>query len=476
LSLLSPELALRHQVLPIGITSERAIMLAVQEVSDLVALDQVNAHLRRHQIVRTQLMLAVPSELQKELEKSYSKYVSVEAMLAQQERTGREPPVDALLEAMLRQAIDLEASDVHFEPDEFFLRVRLRLDGVLKQVHLVQADWRNKLTVRLKLQAGMNIAESRAAQDGRFSMQFGTHVLDFRVSCLPTAHGENIVLRILDKRKSIVPLKQLELSQETMARIGRILQRPEGMVLVTGPTGSGKTTTLYSMLASISTEGVNVMTLEDPIEYPLPLIRQTQVNDKVTFADGVRALMRQDPDVILVGEIRDQETAEMAFRAAMTGHQVFATLHTNSALAAVQRLRDIGVPTDLIAGNLIGVIGQRLVRRLCKACRAEVAITTQEASWFKGIGLPAPTRLWRAVGCAACGSNGYRGRLLLAEVAVFDEKMDELVAGQSSVPELLRQARQSGFRLMREEALHYISTGETSVDEVSRVVSLVGLG
>lgn len=467
--LLSGSLARHHKMLPVARSNAGHVLLAVTDPNDLIGIDQVTAHLRGQGVSQVRLGLASDAELHREIDRVFGERVTVESIL---EAGGKEPPIDKIVEAILQQAYDLEASDVHFEPDEYFLRVRLRIDGVLKQTHLLHSSIWSGLAVKIKVLAGMNIAENRLPQDGRFGMKLGINDIDFRAACLPTAHGENIVLRLLDKNKNIVPFKRVDISDHARRCINTAVAKPEGIVLVTGPTGSGKTTTLYSVLSSVSTEDVNVMTLEDPIEYPLPLIRQTQITEKLTFADGVRALMRQDPDVILVGEIRDQETAEMAFRAAMTGHQVFATLHTNSALAAVQRLRDIGVSPEILAGNMIGVIGQRLARKLCGQCKVPAQLTPNDQKLLNVAAADVSnTRIYKAVGCEYCGQSGYRGRFVLMEVLLFDEKMDELIATNASPPELARYARSNGFLTLRDDAIRRVLIGDTTIEAASRVVS-----
>ena len=276
-----------------------------------------------------------------------------------------------LVNALLVDAVKRGASDIHFEPEFAFLRVRYRIDGVLEKVRSLHKTYLPGITVRIKVVSDMNIAETRAPQDGRLSLNLNGRPVDFRVSTQPTIHGENIVLRVLDREKSIISLDQMSLPKHVLNTLSLMLARPEGILIVTGPTGSGKTTTLYSLLAQVNDETVNIMTLEDPVEYPVALMRQTSVNEaaKMDFANGIRSMMRQDPDIILVGEVRDKDTAEMAFRAAMTGHQVFTTLHTNSALGAFPRLLDIGILPDIMAGNIIGVIAQRLVRLLCTHCK-----------------------------------------------------------------------------------------------------------
>src|SRR5260221_3277046 len=329
------------------------------------------------------------------------------------------------------------------------------------------------MAVRLKVMAKMNIAETRAPQDGRISATMSGRVVDFRVASLPTTHGENLVLRILDRQKGIVPLDKLNLEESQLEQLKRMIARPEGIILVTGPTGSGKTTTLYSILNHINSDGVNIMTLEDPVEYPMTLIRQTSVSEaaKLDFANGIRALMRQDPDVILVGEVRDHETAEMAFRAAMTGHQVYSTLHTNSAVGAIPRLLDIGIVPDVMAGNIIGIVAQRLVRKLCRTCRQSydpdvkerrlVGMTPSEA------GAPFPRAGW-----AAGAHQGYKGRGCIAGSLTIDHGIDELIARLPSARRCLPAGRAKGFKTLADDGVRLVRARATSPEEVMRVVDL----
>jgi general secretion pathway protein E/type IV pilus assembly protein PilB len=298
-------------------------------------------------------------------------------------------------------------------------------------------------------------------------------VVDFRVASLPTTHGENLVLRILDRQKGIVPLDKLNLEEAQLELLKLMITRPEGIILVTGPTGSGKTTTLYSILNHINSDALNVMTLEDPVEYPMTLIRQTSVAEaaKLDFANGIRAMMRQDPDVILVGEIRDRETAEMAFRAAMTGHQVYSTLHTNSAVGAFPRLLDIGILPDILAGNIIGILAQRLVRRLCRTCRQSYDPDAKERRLL-GLSPTEPAALYRAVGCEQCEYQGYRGRQAILELLKIDAAIDELVARRATARDMLAAARAQGFKTLADDGVRLARAGATSLDEVMRVVDL----
>jgi type IV pilus assembly protein PilB len=298
--------------------------------------------------------------------------------------------------------------------------------------------------------------------------------IDFRVAAQPTTHGENLVLRILDRKKGIVRMDQLGLTDENVNLLQLLLARPEGIILVTGPTGSGKTTTLYSVLSHLNTEEVNIMTMEDPVEYPVSMVRQSTVNESIQmgFGEGIRSIMRQDPDIILVGEIRDHVTAEMAFRAAMTGHQVFSTLHTSSAIGAIPRLLDIGVIPDLIAGNLIGVISQRLVRRLCVYCKQEVVASEVER---KLLGIPvehAALKIFHPVGCPACENLGYKGRFSIMEILRINSDLEELIAHRASAREMRKLAVSQGFKPLADDACRRVLDGSTSVDEISRVVDL----
>jgi len=378
-----------------------------------------------------------------------------------------------LVDALLNDAVKRGASDIHFEPEQGFLRIRYRIDGVLRQIRSLHKNYWAAMVVRLKVMSGMNIAETRAPQDGRISLLLSGHQVDFRVSAQPTTHGENIVLRILDRDKGIVPLEDLGLQPEELKILKLMLARPEGIILVTGPTGSGKTTTLYSVLNYVNTEGVNIMTLEDPVEYPMAMIRQTSVNEvvKLDFASGIRSMMRQDPDIILVGEIRDQDTAEMAFRAAMTGHQVYSTLHTNSSIGAIPRLMDLGVLPDIMAGNIIGVIAQRLMRKLCVHCRVPYdpdPATRRLLNMDESDDRP----VYRPAGCPKCENQGYKGRLAIMEIFKLDPEIDELIARRATGREIRLAASAKGFRTLADDAISRVLMGQTSLEEISRVVDL----
>jgi general secretion pathway protein E/type IV pilus assembly protein PilB len=485
LRLVPQALARRHQLMPLHYQPVPGkLTLALSDANDIVALDQLRAVLPEG--IELDTMLAGETEIACAIDRSYGHELSIDGILTELE-TGEadhrslavsadaySQPVVRLTDALLTDAVKRDASDIHFEPEAGFLRIRYRIDGLLRQIRALHPSYWPAMAVRLKVMAGMNIAEMRAPQDGRISLTISGRPVDFRVSSQPTLHGENIVLRILDRARGIVSLDDLDLADTQLDQLKRMIARPEGIVLATGPTGSGKTTTLYSVLNHLNSEGVNIMTLEDPVEYPMARIRQTSVAEavKLGFANGVRSMMRQDPDIILVGEIRDRETAEMAFRAAMTGHQVYSTLHTNSAPGAIPRLLDIGILPDIMAGNIIGVIAQRLLRRLCVDCRRARPADAHERHVLGLRHDCSPPRIHDAVGCPACDFTGYRGRLAVMELLRMDSDLDELVARRATVRELRNAARARGFRSLAEDGARRVIDGSTSLAELARVVDL----
>ena len=382
-------------------------------------------------------------------------------------------PVVRLADALLHDAVTAGATDLHLEPDESLVHVRRRVDGVLRHVETLPRELLAPVVSRLKVMAGLDIAESRCPQDGRISITLAGRPIDFRVATQPTLHGENIVLRVLDREKGIVPLNALGLTDGQRAILDRILARPEGLTLVVGPTGSGKTTTLYSILNHLNAEAVNIMTLEDPVEYPLAQLRQTSVGEasRLDFADGVRALLRQDPDILLIGEIRDTDTARMALRAALTGHRVFSTLHANSVAGALQRLVDIGLRTDMLAGSLGGIIAQRLVRRLCPDCRTETT-AGQDDCRLLGLDPASLHRIFHPVGCPACDFRGYRGRLAIMELVRIDPALDELIHEGASLGRVRTALRARGHVSLADDGIRRVLDGSTSIAELTRVVDL----
>jgi len=484
LALIPRDVARRYQLLPLSVDKPaRILTLVVADPDNIIALDQLRALLKDEYHLITQL--ASESDILRAIDQYYGFELSIDGILHEIEPGEMEyqtlqsgvnefsQPVVRLIDALLTEAVQRGASDIHFEPESSFLRIRYRIDGVLRQMRSLHKSFWPAMVVRMKVMSGMNIAETRAPQDGRISLRLSGRPIDFRVASHPTTHGENMVLRILDRQKGIVPLSQTGLDESALNTLKMIIAKPEGIVLVTGPTGSGKTTTLYSVLNHVNTESVNIMTLEDPVEYPISLIRQTSINEaaKLDFASGIRSMMRQDPDIILVGEIRDHPTAEMAFRAAMTGHQVYSTLHTNSAIGAIPRLLDIGILPDIMAGNIIGIIAQRLVRLLCKECKYPYVPDAMER---KLLGIPAhnDATLYRAAGCEACNHQGYRGRMAIMELLKMDYDLDDLVSQRASTRQIRELALAKGFRPLAIDGIRRIQQGITSLAEVSRVVDL----
>lgn len=380
-------------------------------------------------------------------------------------------PVIRLVNQLLRKAVLAGASDLHVEPYEAGLRVRMRVDGFLQTV-LDRSDVPvRRIVSRLKVMAGLDISENRLPQDGRIPLRLGGRLIDTRVSSLPGNYGERVVLRILDRQSGLMPLEALGLSGPHVAMLERLSALPNGIILATGPTGSGKTTTLYSLLKLANRDERNIVTVEDPIEYDLPGISQSQINADIgmTFAAGLRATLRQDPDVILVGEIRDGETAATAAQAALTGHLVFSSLHANGSVGAVVRLRDLGIDNFLIAATLRGVIAQRLLRQLCTECRNSVPPTPAAAEHFGRMGLPLPLQLFEPQGCEACNGSGYAGRVGIFEmVEVTDALRDGIDRG---LPESeLRRLALDGSDTLLGQGLAQVSLGRTSLAEVLRVV------
>lgn len=383
--------------------------------------------------------------------------------------TDNDAPIIKLINALLSEAIKQQASDIHFETFEERLSVRFRIDGILQEVLQPPRALAPLITSRIKIMAKLDIAEKRLPQDGRISIRIGGRAIDVRVSTLPTGHGERIVLRLLDKKAGQLNLTELGMDEDTLNVIEQMLAQPHGIILVTGPTGSGKTTTLYACLTRLNDISRNILTVEDPIEYDLPGIGQTQVNTKVelTFAKGLRAILRQDPDVVMVGEIRDSETAEIAVQASLTGHVVLSTLHTNSAIGAITRLRDMGVEPFLLSSSLIGLAAQRLVRVLCQHCKVAAVATEQECTLMNGDPHNPPT-LYRAQGCEACNHMGFQGRTGIYEIAFIDEAVRRMIHENAAEQEIERYVRKTHCA-MRDNGVRLILAGRTTIEEVLRV-------
>lgn len=483
INLIPKNLARRHTLLPISFDQpNNTLTVAMSDVFNVLAIDQLVASLGG--TIRIEPVMAGEAEILNAIDNVYGYDLSLDGILNEIE-TGEidyqsvinqdeySQPLVRLVDALLTDAVKRDASDVHFEPEKGFLRIRYRVDGVLQQIRSLHKSYWSAIAVRLKVMANLNIAETRIPQDGRMTLTLSGRTIDFRVSVQPTVYGENIVLRILDSQKGIMTLENLGLLPENLHILELMIARPEGMILITGPTGSGKTTTLYSILNHLNTVAVNIMTLEDPVEYVLGQVRQTAVNEavKLDFANGIRSMMRQDPDIILVGEVRDRDTAEMAFRAAMTGHQVYSTLHTNSAIGAIPRLLDIGILPDLMAENIIGIIGQRLVRILCPHCKQSYTSGELDCRLLN-LEPHKKVNLYRAVGCDKCEQRGYKGRLALMEILRVEESLQDQIAHRGTTYDIRQHARKMGFISLAQDGIRRVLEGVTSLEEIARVVDL----
>jgi type IV pilus assembly protein PilB len=481
-------MARRHMAVPIRQEDDGALVLACADPTDIVARDDIRLAAG---VRRIRPLVAPASVVEAAVRATYgSEHGTGELLDAVTAESGEsddeaedavptalDAPIVRLVDGLLAEALEAGASDVHVEPTATGVTVRYRIDGVLRTASTVPRAVRGKFVSRLKLLAGMDIAERRLPQDGRASLDVHTRAgsasVDLRMSSMPALHGETIVIRLLRKGAERLSMDDVGFEPAVRAHFEHVVQRPQGLILITGPTGSGKSSTLYAALGRLAGEERNIITLEDPVEYELEGINQTQINDRIgrTFARCLRTVLRQDPDVVMVGEIRDVETAELAMQASLTGHMVLSTLHTNDAPGAVVRLRDLGIPSYLVAASLSMVVAQRLVRRICGRCTVEQEPTATHLAQLhlapQDVGR---TRFHVGAGCAACGFTGYRGRVGLFEVLTVDSRMRELLTANATNAELRHAARLSGMRSLREVGLATASQGLTTLDELLRVI------
>ncbi|MCE9557927.1 MAG: Flp pilus assembly complex ATPase component TadA [Armatimonadetes bacterium] len=382
-------------------------------------------------------------------------------------------PVVALVNQILTDAIRMGSSDIHFEPRTSCVELRFRVDGELVKVREIPDELQGMLTTRIKIMADLDIVESRLPQNGRISVKIDGRQVDLRVSTLPNIHGQRIVLRILDKSKALKSLEELGFDAHNLGLYRKLIKKPYGIFLVSGPTGSGKTTSLYAALSEIKSVKTNIMTCEDPVEYDIPGLNQSQINDKVglTFDVQLKAILRQDPDVVLVGEIRDQQTAETAIRAAMTGHLVLSTLHSNDAASSIPRLLDMGIDPFLVSNSLVGVMGQRLIRKVCPHCAVEVELTDFERKLYhRYMGAIDLNPVLKATGCAKCFTNGYRGRTGVHEILPIEDDMRELISQSASLDSIREAAKGIGYRSMQQDVLQRVLSHETTMEEAFRTI------
>ena len=477
LTKLIPEnVASRYKAVPLFKIMD-TLTVAMADPSDIQALD----HIRRiSKVDNVDPVLVSSRSIEKVLDFYYGQGNSVEEIVKAIEskklladkgtlsEVAEEPPIIKLVNILISEAVKDRVSDIHIEPEMDVLRVRYRIDGILHEVHSLPKKLQSAVVSRIKILAEMDIAESRRPQDGKIRVKLENKDLDIRVSTFPTVHGENVVMRLLDRSSILLGLKDLGFTKENLDIFSRLILQPNGIILITGPTGSGKTTTLYSALSTISSMEKNIITIEDPVEYELPLIRQTQVNPKadITFANGLRSILRQDPDVIMVGEIRDKETAEVAIQASLTGHLVFSTLHTNDAPSSLTRLIDMGLEPFLISSSLILIVAQRLVRQICPKCKEEYSPTPAA---LQDLGLDAKTKFFRGKGCPACKNTGFLGRIGIFEVLVLNETIRKMVEERDSADVIKKKAIELGMKSLREDGLEKARLGLTTIEEILRV-------
>lgn len=485
ISLLTPEVAIENKVIPVQL-KERSAVIALGDPLDFVTLDNIRFILNRE----IEYMLATPDALERALSKYYRPQKDMEEELERLEDTSDielrgefedgegigadDAPVIRLVQTIITEAIKQRASDIHIEPFEKNLRVRYRIDGMCVEQDSPPKRLQGAIISRIKIMARMDMAERRRPQDGSIKLKLLGREFDFRVSSLPASYGESVVLRILDKEEGLVPLDVLGFHEADYARFKKLIKRPNGIFLVTGPTGSGKTTTLYASLRELNKPNVKIITAEDPIEYHLTGVNQCQVNRRVglTFSRIIRSMLRQAPNIILVGEIRDKETAETAIQAALTGHLVFSTLHTNDAPSALPRLIDLGVKPFLVSSAIIGIMAQRLLRLLCNSCKEAYSPSESE---LRAIGLSqkdvGDAQIFRGVGCPDCGYRGYRGRKGIFELMIMTSELRDMVFKEADAMEIRGEARSQGMVTLQEDAVRKVLSGITSIQEVLRVTA-----
>ncbi len=476
LELIPENLARKHKCIPIFKIGD-TLTVAIADPKDIMAIDDLS-HRSKCEIETTlasessiidaidQYYGATGSidDVIKDIDKKKKKEVVPESDKRKLSDVAGEAPVIKLVNLIIMRAVQDGASDIHIEPEEEALKVRLRIDGVLHEMFSPPKHLEGALISRVKVLSGMDISEKRKPQDGRFNIRAENREIDLRVSSFPTIYGENIVIRILDKNNILLDMDSLGFSEKTKKDFEVLIKRPHGIILVTGPTGSGKTTTLYSALSTIDSEEKNIITVEDPVEYHLGRIRQSQINPKagLTFASGLRSILRQDPDVIMVGEVRDKETAEIAVQSALTGHLVFSTLHTNDSSGALTRLLDMGIEPFLISSSVIGILAQRLVRKICDKCKAGYA-PSEEVS--RGLGIKSD-KLFKGKGCKVCRGTGYKGRIGIFELLLINEEIKKLIVDKASSDIIKEKALSMGMKTLREDGLAKVLKGVTTAEEV----------
>ena len=473
-------IARRHSLVPVKIQGD-TLHVAMEDPYSFLAIDDVKMVSK----MQVQPLLATPEEIHKAIDTLYgneyaekaledlSREYNFDEIVADIDLTSEEvgnAPIVRLINSIIEQAVKTGASDIHIEPLENEIQVRTRIDGTMSKTLTAPINALNSVIARIKIMGNMNIAEKRVPQDGRAEMDIMGHNVDVRISTLPTVHGEKAVMRLLDRSSFLRPKAELGFTAQNLALFDELLLNPHGIILVTGPTGSGKSTTLYTMLKELNQESDNIITVEDPVEYMMEGLNQVQVNVKagLTFPSALRSILRQDPDIIMVGEMRDRETVEIAIRAAITGHLVLSTIHTNDSASTVSRLTDMGVEPFMLSASLVGIIAQRLVRKICPACKQEIHPSQADLE-FIGSGVDKKQKFYKGSGCAVCNNTGYKGRIAVHEVMVIDRKLRDMISGGKSVDELRDYALKSNMSTLKSECVRLLLDGVTTIDEVYKV-------
>ncbi|MFA9555954.1 GspE/PulE family protein [Evansella sp. AB-rgal1] len=475
-NLVPKELAHRNYLIPLKLEGNK-LFIAMADPMDYFAIDDI----RLSTGFQVEVAIATKDEIVKAIHKYYELENAVEELfeeLPNQEEaeidsvSGNDSPMVKLVNQLLIRAVQERASDIHIDTQENKVLVRYRIDGVLKTERTLPKHMQNMLIARIKIMGNLDITETRTPQDGRIKVNIDFHPIDLRISTLPTVYGEKVVMRILDLGNSLTELDKLNFSPKHYDHLVTLLEQPTGIILITGPTGSGKSSTLYAGLNRLNSDKVNIITVEDPVEYQLEGINQIQVNTKVgmSFANGLRSILRQDPDIIMVGEIRDSETAEIAVRASLTGHLVLSTIHTNDSISTINRLVDMKIEPFLIAASLSGIISQRLVRRICRDCKKEQQPTVREEAIFSRRGLSIE-KVYRGEGCPTCNMTGYRDRIAIHEMLVLDDHMKQMIMNDKSSQSLKEYAKQNGMSFLIDDGLGKVKQGLTTTEEVLRVAT-----
>lgn len=477
IQLVPKELAKRHYAMPIR-RDKNKLLVAMADPMDYFAIEELRMATGYH----IEPAIATKDELFRTITKYYDLQESMEEVMGEiatsetldETRVADDDsPVVRLVNQIIDNALVQRASDIHFDPQETELRVRYRVDGILRTERSLPKHMQNVIVARIKIMANLNITETRLPQDGRIKTTINFKPVDIRVSSLPTIYGEKIVMRLLDLSNTLNRIDKIGFSETNLEKFTDMLKRPNGIILITGPTGSGKSSTLYATLNELNSEDVNIITVEDPVEYQMEGVNQIQVNENIglTFANGLRSILRQDPDIVMIGEIRDTETAEVATRASLTGHLVLSTLHTNSSIEALSRLVDMGIEPFLISSSILGVVAQRLVRRVCRDCGQTVPATEREQQIFSNRGLTIET-VRRGRGCPSCNMTGYRGRMAIHEVLPIDETIRHLILKTASTTEIRDYVRKKGMEFLIDDGLKKVKEGVTTTEEILRVAVL----